>query len=300
MRNHTLLFSCLFLLTLPLFGGCLNIKNRPLTWNPEEQEQRMAELREPGEQKIAQLLETAERGDAEAQYHLGFYYLYGMRPEDSTEENDIEGVKWLRKAAEQGVGLTVLGLCYNKGMGVPEDKEEAVRWYRKAAEQGEPNGIYLLAWSYFRGEGVPEDKTEGIRLYRIAAEQDDGGAQYELGECYYNGDGVPQDKTEAIKWYKKAGVNRTGLIRYNVNGDVGLIRCYFNGEYVPDEEELEGWLHTLRWQIEFANENKNAKVAKDQDQDKNKEYWQEQASVAAELLRELEKRKKTEIASSGA
>ena len=41
----------------------------------EEYEQKIAELSEPGRQKIAQLLEAAERGDVEAQYQIGYEYI---------------------------------------------------------------------------------------------------------------------------------------------------------------------------------------------------------------------------------
>jgi TPR repeat protein len=224
---------------------------------------------------------AAEQGHAPAQLQLGSLYIEDTLdiPEDKVEEYAIEGVKWLRKAAEQGVGWTMLGMCYLRGLGVPEDKEEAVKWFRKDAERGEPNGIYpngiyMLAECYFRGEGVPEDKAEAVRLYRIAAEQGDGLAQYRLGRLYYDGDGVIQDKLEAIRWSKESGFFMATMV---------LVKCYLSGYYVPEEEELDAWLYTLRWQVEFfANAGKTAK---------EKEYWQEQAREAAELLREMEARK---------
>ena len=37
-----------------------------------------------------------------------------------------------------------LGLCYEKGKGVPQSNEEAVKWYRKAAEQGYENAKKAL------------------------------------------------------------------------------------------------------------------------------------------------------------
>ena len=47
-------------------------------------------------------------------------------------------VKWWRSAAEQGDvdAQYNLGIMYNNGQGVPENKAEAVNWYRLAAEQG--------------------------------------------------------------------------------------------------------------------------------------------------------------------
>jgi len=38
-----------------------------------------------------------------------------------------------------------LGLCYDYGIGVDKDEIEAVKWYRKAAEQGYSNAQYNLS-----------------------------------------------------------------------------------------------------------------------------------------------------------
>ena len=57
---------------------------------------------------------------------------------DVVEQDYVEGVKWIRKAAEQGdaVAQYSLSACYYCGMGVEKDYEEAAKWCRKAAEQG--------------------------------------------------------------------------------------------------------------------------------------------------------------------
>ena len=39
----------------------------------------------------------------------------------------------------------MLGDCYYKGQGVPQDYAQAVSWYRKAAEQGYPMAIKILS-----------------------------------------------------------------------------------------------------------------------------------------------------------
>ena len=47
----------------------------------------------------AQLVCLAENGDAEAQYNLGLAYLYG---EEGMEEDRMQALQWLDKAAKQG------------------------------------------------------------------------------------------------------------------------------------------------------------------------------------------------------
>ena len=50
------------------------------------------------EESIESLKKKAQAGDAEAQFNLGVAYDDGY----SVPENDVEAVKWYRKAAEQG------------------------------------------------------------------------------------------------------------------------------------------------------------------------------------------------------
>ncbi|TAH01778.1 MAG: sel1 repeat family protein, partial [Sphingobacteriales bacterium] len=89
----------------------------------------------------------------------------------------------LSKAAEQGYARAQynLGLMYEEGIGVLQDKKEAISWYFKAAEQGVADAQYNLGIMYTKGEGVLQDKKEAVNWYRKAAEQGNAKAQYKLG-----------------------------------------------------------------------------------------------------------------------
>ena len=65
-----------------------------------------------------------------------------------------------------------------------EDDVEAVKWYRKAAEQNYAPAQYNLGLCYDHGDGVAENQVEAVKWYRKAAEQNDAEAQYNLGICY--------------------------------------------------------------------------------------------------------------------
>jgi TPR repeat protein len=76
----------------------------------------------------------AEKGDAEAQYGLGYMYRQGQGvPKDSKEAG-----KWYEKAAEQGYvkAQVKLGLMYAKGDGFPQSYIQAHKWFNLAAAQG--------------------------------------------------------------------------------------------------------------------------------------------------------------------
>ena len=64
-----------------------------------------------------------------------------------------------------------LANSYAMAQGVAQDNVEAVKWYRKAAEQGHVEAQLILGRMYFNGDGVPEDAVETVKWVRKAAEQ---------------------------------------------------------------------------------------------------------------------------------
>lgn len=68
------------------------------------------------------ILQRAQEGDAEAQFHFGN--------------------------------------CFNQGEGVSQDKTEAAIWFRIAAMRGHAGAQFYLGKSYFTGEGVFQKAVE--------------------------------------------------------------------------------------------------------------------------------------------
>ena len=121
----------------------------------------------------------AEKGDAEAQDRLGYFYARGVVGKDYTE-----AAKWYRKAAEQGLaaGQYHLGDCYAKGKGVTGDPVEALKWYRKAADQGYAPAQYILGSWYSSGQNVSKDVVEAHKWLGLASQQGDESAKRILSE----------------------------------------------------------------------------------------------------------------------
>jgi TPR repeat protein len=152
--------------------------------------------------KFQEYKANAERGDAEAQFKLGFCYDEGR----GVAKDYAEAVKWYRKAAEQNFAPAQfnLGYCYANGQGVAKDYVKAVKWYRKAAEQNYTPAQSNLGCCYDHGRGVARDYVEAVKWYRRAAEQGHTEAQFNLGSCYANGQGVAKDIVEAYAWFSTA------------------------------------------------------------------------------------------------
>jgi S1-C subfamily serine protease len=86
----------------------------------------------------------AEKGDASAQAYLGYCYREGK----GVAKDDIEAIKWFRKAAEQGnaSGQSNLAFYYNTGKCVPKNCIEAYKWHNLASAQGVWHSKVQLFW----------------------------------------------------------------------------------------------------------------------------------------------------------
>ena len=58
---------------------------------------------------------------------------------------------------------------YDNGRGVPQDHAEGLKWYRKAAEQGNAKAQNNLGFMYGKGRGVPQDYVRAQMWYNLAA-----------------------------------------------------------------------------------------------------------------------------------
>ena len=151
---------------------------------------------------------AAEMGYVEAQYAYGMAYLEHLHeiiaPRAAAK---AEGVKWLRKAADQGHEKAQLALakCYLSGQGVKQDSAEAFKIYRKMADAGSAEALFELHECYRFGYGVKTDKAKAMEVLRKSAEMGYVKAQYALGFYYQRGNGdTPVDLHEAVKWYTLA------------------------------------------------------------------------------------------------
>ena len=92
-----------------------------------------------------------------------------------------------------------LGICFERGEGLPKDVRQAAAWYSKAAEQAAPRAL-----AHARQLRIPSRaRSAGWMALRSVA-QGYAAAQLNLGMCYKRGEGAPKDYATAIGWMKKA------------------------------------------------------------------------------------------------
>ncbi len=185
-------------------------------------------------ESLQRYLIPAEQGDAMAQLSLGVMFNEGI----GVERDNVQAVKWLRKAADQGnmEAQFSLGLNYEFGLGVQQDYAEASKWFEMAAVQGHQESQLNLGIAYRSGKGATKDPIEAVKWIRKAAEQGLSEAQHCLGNCYQKGEGVDKDYTEAMIWHSKAAHQG------HPEAQVDLGSAYFQGQgTAKDTEEAVKW-----------------------------------------------------------
>ena len=97
-----------------------------------------------------------------------------------------------------------LGICYEKGNGVPKSEDEARRRYAAAAEKGCAAAYTKLGDCAKAGIGGEVDLALALSSYEKAADAGDAGACFALAEAYRDGTLCEAKLPEALRYYDKA------------------------------------------------------------------------------------------------
>jgi TPR repeat protein len=186
------------------------------------------------EAAISSFKRLAELGNAEAMNALGIIYNQGI----SVAENRKEGAYWLERSGEKGYARAWynLGLVYKKE-GNDADNAKALLYFEKAAKGG-----YLPAYKNWggmvmKGEGISQNYPLALQIFKEGSDKKDSGSTYSLGYMYYKGLGCSQDYTQAVALFEFSAQQGNFAAMYML----GL--CYRNGYGVTiDTEKAKYWL----------------------------------------------------------
>jgi uncharacterized protein len=117
--------------------------------------------------------------------------LFGPAACTDVETREQRFVNTEKKAARgDAAALYTLGLMYEQGYGVVQDKYQAAWCYRKAAEKGHVQAQYRLSYLYRHGQGVPRDLRQAAQWSEKVAGQRDPEAQAALRNMPFSGESV--------------------------------------------------------------------------------------------------------------
>lgn len=103
-----------------------------------------------------------------------------------------KAVPLLKQSAELGNAEAQynLGYCYQAGVVVEKNQKKAIEWYLKSAEQGFNDALYQLMMAYGNGDSVEQDPKKAFSYALKCAENNDGTCMWNVVNCYYTGMGV--------------------------------------------------------------------------------------------------------------
>ena len=145
------------------------------------------------------MVTLANKGDAEAQYHVGMMHNNGI----GTPKDPRQALEWFQKstASDDPLGAYKLGCYYAGQFGVvtPDanealkyklisakagyalaqhdvanlydrqgNPEEALKWWKMAGDQGYPMALYSLSMSYSAGKGAPRDLSLSYAYFKLS------------------------------------------------------------------------------------------------------------------------------------
>jgi TPR repeat protein len=144
------------------------------------------------------MVALANKGDAEAQYHVGMMYNNGI----GTQKDPKQAFAWFQKstASNDPLGAYKLG-CYYDGQFagvVTIDSDEALKYKLISAKAGYELAQNDVANLYDR-KGNPE---EALKWRKMAGDQGLPSALYSLSRSYFEGKGAPKDLSLAYAYFK--------------------------------------------------------------------------------------------------
>lgn len=136
--------------------------------------------------------------------------------------------------AGDGRAARLIGVMYDAGEGVTQNRERALDWYRRAAELGDPAGMLNVAILYDSGNGLPRNRVEAARWYSRAARLHEGRAEYDLALMYTDGDGVARDPVEARRLFAAAARDGISAGAVRISNRIRVTRA----EPAPDAVDV--------------------------------------------------------------
>jgi TPR repeat protein len=113
---------------------------------------------------------SGESGWPKAEFVLSELYFAGKPP---FSKDEVEGLKWLRQAAEHDhlEAQWGLGMRLMKGIGVAQDSAEAMKWWYRAAEYGNAKAQGALGYALENHDAGKIDLVEACMWDQLAANQ---------------------------------------------------------------------------------------------------------------------------------
>jgi TPR repeat protein len=145
--------------------------------------------------------EKAAGGDSFYKTVLGIMYNFGQ---GVAEDKPISLKLWEEASADYHDANYKLGTTYSQGPKAKIDTAKVLAYFRKGADLGGAISLYNLGCFYNEGKYVAKDEKKAFEYWLAAAEKGHSTAQRNVGLCFIKGLGAEVNYAKAKKWFEKA------------------------------------------------------------------------------------------------
>ncbi|RAL21447.1 NACHT domain-containing protein [Thermoflavimicrobium daqui] len=160
------------------------------------------------------------------------------------KNNNKEGEKWLKRAAEAGEvhAMIAMGQYMIEGKYLSRNPEAGVTWLERAASAGSTDAMIQLVKRYFTGNGVKRDWQRGEKWLKRGANTGNEMMMLQLGKHLLKGTYVIPRIEDGLLWLEKAALKNTHCLQE-------LIRFYIDSPREIQDinrglELLHRWIET--------------------------------------------------------
>jgi TPR repeat protein len=161
-----------------------------------------------------------------------------------------KAIPLLKKSAELGNAEAQynLGYSYQAGIAVEKNQKTAIKWYLKSADQGFNDALYQLMMMYGNGNGVKQDPQKAFYYALKCAENNDGTCMWNVVNCYYTGMGVDKSIDKMVEWATRLGKldNPENLSK---SGYITSIRLQLAGMYRDGKDITQDYFKSYLWYL---------------------------------------------------
>ena len=111
----------------------------------------------------------------------------------------------VKKSAERGNSQAQYNLGYmlQTGIAGTKNENEAVHWFKKSSDNGFNDGHYAMMMAYGNGEGIEQDSEKAFQYALKCASNDDTTCMWNVVNCYLTGNGVIANNLKFKEWILK-------------------------------------------------------------------------------------------------
>ncbi|MDD5335557.1 MAG: tetratricopeptide repeat protein [Rhodoferax sp.] len=184
---------------------------------------------------LEQVMVLANRGNAEAQYHVGMLYNNGI---GGASKDPKLAFDWFLKSAtgKDPLGAYKLG-CYYAGQfpgAAPLDPQQALDYKLFSAEAGYALAQYDVANTYYR----KADHAQAGKWWKLAAQQGFAPSAFNLSKWYHDGNVEARDLAMTYAWFKISQLLSRGKLTDTAQASLDTIAAQMSSEQVQTAEKF--------------------------------------------------------------